>query len=81
MCNLFVNELYHGKEEFHCPSWRSYGKYDFLECVCFHVCRCFFVLIYVGLYIFIYFQDHDYTTVTFASIPYIVATPLLQFKT
>jgi len=41
----------------------------------------FFTYIYVDLYIFIYFQDYDYTAVTFASIPYIVANPLLQFKT
>jgi len=33
MCNPFVNELCHGKEEFQCPSWRSFGKYHFLECM------------------------------------------------
>jgi len=82
MFNPFVNELYHGKQEFQCPSWGSFGKYDFWNVsACMYVDAFFFLLIYVYLYIFIYLQDYDYTAVTFASIPYIVANPLLQFKT
>lgn len=80
MCNPLVNELYRGKEEFQCPSWRSFGKYYFLECVWLHVYRCFFFT-YICRSLYIYLQDYDYTAVTFAFIPYIFANPLLQFKT
>jgi len=39
-------------------------------------------LLYLYIYIiFIYLQDYDYTAVTFASIPYIVANTLLQSQT
>lgn len=38
MCNLFVNDLYHGKEEFHCPSWRSLRNM-----ISWNVCACMYV--------------------------------------